>query len=115
MRMKHAWKVVLLGATLLACAAARAQDESCAVDREFLKGLLGIPSVTADKAKTDEAVAFVRARLESRGVVCAVGRPAVRARRAANYTISSRRCGIFGAPGLGSRTGMCVLRPANMI
>ena len=71
MRMKHAWKVVLLGATLFACAAARAQDESCAVDREFLKGLLGIPSVTADKAKTDEAVAFVRARLESRGVVCA--------------------------------------------
>ena len=71
MRMKHAWKVVLLGATLFACAAARAQDESCAVDREFLKGLLGIPSVTADKAKTDEAVAFVRARLESHGVVCA--------------------------------------------
>jgi acetylornithine deacetylase/succinyl-diaminopimelate desuccinylase-like protein len=62
MRMKYAWKVVLLDATLLAGAVAMAQDESCAADREFLKGLLSIPSVTADKAKTDEAVAFVRAR-----------------------------------------------------
>ena len=42
------------------------------VDREFLGKLLSIESVTADIAKVNEAVEFVKGHLEARGVACSV-------------------------------------------
>lgn len=65
--MNRVAQMLLLGVTFAAVLSSEA-----GIDREFFAELLKIPSVTADCAKVNEAVEFVRTYLEKDGVACTV-------------------------------------------
>ena len=64
-------------AMIVACLATSGHAAASSVDLEFLKGLIRIPSVSADVAEVNRAAEFTRRYAESKGLFCQIETNAV--------------------------------------
>ena len=74
--MNTTFTIASCAAIALAAATCNAAESTKRVDRDFLVKLMSIQSTSDNIPKVNEAVEFVRARLESGGVPCAVEKDA---------------------------------------